>query len=208
MNQPIKDLQSRSITTEVATRNRVQWGPIVAGVLSALGTLLILAVLGVAIGASALEPRDSGESIGTAAAIYGAISAIVAFFIGGFVAAKTAAVTGGGAGGINGLMVGFTIFAIVLYLTGAGIGNIVGTLGSNISDLTSIAQDQGVTTQDAEQAADAAQEQAEQVDPNAAFQAVEDSAWWTLLGLVIPLAAAAAGGVVGNNSRRDLIENT
>src|SRR5918997_1682768 len=64
-------------------RNRVQWGPIIAGVLTAIATLLILTVLGLAIGASALEPREVGESLGVGAAIWGALSAIIAFFLGG-----------------------------------------------------------------------------------------------------------------------------
>jgi hypothetical protein len=42
-------------------KNRVQFGPIIAGVLTAIATLLILTVLGLAIGASALE-RQSGVS--------------------------------------------------------------------------------------------------------------------------------------------------
>lgn len=46
----------------VELKNRVQFGPIIAGVLTAIATMLILTVLGLAIGASALEPRDVGQS--------------------------------------------------------------------------------------------------------------------------------------------------
>ena len=58
-------------TDAVEVKNRVQFGPIIAGVLTAIATLLILTVLGLAIGASALEPRDAGETLGGAAAIWG-----------------------------------------------------------------------------------------------------------------------------------------
>jgi hypothetical protein len=179
-------------------RNRVQWGPIIAGVLTSIATLLILSVLGLAIGASAFEPRDAGESIGTGAAIWGALSAIVAFFLGGWVAAKTAAVGGPGSGMINGLMVGATILALLLWLVGSGIASIVGAIGSNIVDIANLAQDQGQT----------AQQQAQTADPQQAFENVRDSAWGTLAGLLLPLIAAAVGGYLGHNKRRELIEGT
>jgi hypothetical protein len=182
-------------------RNRVQWGPIIAGVLTSIATLLILSVLGLAIGASVFEPRDAGESIGTGAAIWGALSAIVAFFLGGWVAAKTAAVGGPGSGMINGLMVGATILALLLWLVGSGIASIVGAIGSNIVDIANLAQDQGQTAQQAQQ-------QAQTADPQQAFENVRDSAWGTLAGLLLPLIAAAVGGYLGHNTRRELIEGT
>lgn len=194
----------------VQVKNRVQFGPIIAGVLTAITTLLILSVLGLAIGASALEPRDAGESMGTAAAIWGIVSAIIAFFLGGWVAAKTAAVAGAGSGLINGLMVGAAIIALVLWLTGSGVSAIIGTLGSNIGDIVNVVQDEGTTAQDAQQQADDAQaqvqEQVEQIDPNQAFNTVKDAAWGTLAGLVAPLVAAGAGGLVGKNERDEVIQ--
>jgi len=179
-------------------------------VLTSITTLLILSVLGLAIGASALEPRDAGESMGTAAAIWGVASAIIAFFLGGWVAAKTAAVAGAGSGLTNGLMVGAAIIALVLWLTGSGVSAIIGTLGSNIGDIVNVVQQEGTTTQEAQQQADdaqaQAQEQVEQIDPNQAFNTVKDAAWGTLAGLVAPLVAAGAGGLVGKNERDEVIQ--
>jgi hypothetical protein len=194
----------------VEVKNRVQFGPIVAGVLTAIATLLILTVLGLAIGASALEPRDMGESIGTGAAIWGVVSALVAFFLGGWVAAKTAAVAGAGSGLINGLMVGAAILVLVLWLTGSGVSGILGTLGSNIGDITSLVQEEtgsaDAAQQEAEQAQEDIQQQVASVDPASAFETVRDAAWGTLAGLVLPLIAAGGGGLVGHNERRDVIQ--
>lgn len=191
----------------VEVKNRVQFGPIIAGVLTAIGTLLILTVLGLAIGTSALEPRDVGEGLGVGAAIWGIVSALIAFFLGGWVAAKTAAVAGAGSGMINGLMVGFAILAIVLWLTGSGVSAVVGTLGSNIGELTSIAQSEGTTTEEAQAEAEAqVDETLEDVDPASAFDTARDAAWGTLAGIVVPLGAAALGGVVGHNKREDVIQ--
>ena len=194
----------------VEVKNRVQFGPIIAGVLTAIATLLILTVLGLAIGSSALEPRDVGEGLGTAAAIWGIASALIAFFLGGWVAAKTAAVAGAGSGLINGLMVGAAIIALVLWLTGSGVSGILGTLGSNIGDITSLVQEEAGSTdqaaQEAEQVQADAEEQIDQVDPNQAFDTVKNGAWGTLAGLVLPLVAAGAGGLLGHNERRDVIQ--
>ena len=199
-------------------KNRVQWGPIIAGLVSTIASMLVLTVLGLAVGASAFEPRTSGETIGTAAAIWGAASAIISFLIGGWVAAKTAAVGGPGSGMINGLMVGATALALILYLTGAGLGNLFGTVGSNIGDIANVAQDQaqaqGVTTQDAQNQAQQAQSQIQDTQSTVAdtvrnsYDEVRDSAWGTLAGLVLALGASAVGGLLGHNKRRDLIEGT
>lgn len=187
----------------VEVKNRVQFGPIIAGVLTAIATLLILTVLGLAIGASALEPREVGEGVGAAAAIWGIISALIAFFLGGWVAAKTAAVAGAGSGLINGLMVGAAIITLVLWLTGSGVSGILGTLGSNIGDITSLVQEETGGTDQAQEEAEAA---VADIEPASAFDTVRDAAWGTLAGLVLPLVAAGAGGLLGHNERRDVIQ--
>ena len=209
VTQPVERVTTPAYTTHavpdvdtVAAKNRVQWGPIIAGVLTALATLVILSILGVAVGSSALEPRDVGQTVGTGAAIWGAVSAVIALFLGGFIAARTAAVGGVGSGMINGLMVGCAILALIIFLAGSGVSAVVGALGSNFGDIVNAVQN---NTSDVTSAVDQAQEQADQVDPKTAFDAVKDSAWWTLLGVVLALAAGAVGGMVGHNSRRDLV---
>ena len=185
----------------VEVKNRVQFGPILAGIITTIASMLILTVLGVAIGSSALEPRDSGETIGTAAAIWGIVSALVSFLLGGWVAAKTAAVAGTGSGLINGLMVGAGVLVLVLWLAGSGVSGLIGSLGTGIEDIINLAEEQGVSVDQAQ-----AEQAAQQVDPNQAFDTVQEGSWWTLLGLVLPLAAAGAGGVLGHNERRDVIQ--
>lgn len=193
----------RSHEDSVEVKNRVQLGPVVAGILTAIATMLVLTVLGLAIGASALEPREVGEGVGTAATIWGIASAIISFFLGGWVAAKTAAVAGVGSGIINGFVVGAGILALVLWLVGSGLGAAIGLIGNNVGDIANVVQDAGVTTNEAQQQTqDAA---AEAQAPNS-FEAVRDSAWGTLIGLLLPLVAGAVGGAVGHNKRSDVIQ--
>ena len=61
-----------------------------------------------------------------------------------------------------------------------------------------VAQDEGVSTQIAEQQAQDAQAQAEaqleQVDPASAFETVKDAAWNTLAGADLPARRLHGGG--------------
>jgi hypothetical protein len=179
----------------MAVRDRVQWGPIAAGAFSALSTLLFLTVLGLAVGASALEPGSDVSDWGTEAGIWGAASAIAAFLVGGWVAARTAAVDGSFAGVMNGLMAGAVTLVALVVLTSTGLTNLTGFLGGNLNDL-------------ANYAADVVQGDQTAAEAEAAFDNIRDSAWGTLAALALCFGAAALGGYAGHHKRRDLIAGT
>lgn len=197
-------------------KNRVQWGPIIAGLISAITIFLLLTVLGIGIGASVLDPNNAGDNAGTFSAIWGAISAILAFFVGGWIAAKTAAVGGEFGGLMNGVMVGAAGLVLIIYLTSTGLGNLFGTLSSNVGDIinatATVAQEEGVSPEEAQdEAADVAaqaQEAVEDIDPNVAFEAVRNGAIGTFLGMLLPLVAAGLGGYLGHNTRYDVTVGT
>jgi hypothetical protein len=179
----------------LTARDRVQWGPILAGAVSGLITLLVLTVLGLAIGASAFEPGTDISDWDTWAGIWGGLSALIAFLVGGWVAARTAAVGGSFAGLMNGLMAGATILLALIVLTTTGLTNLLGFLGGNLA-------------QTADYAVNIAQGETATTDAEAAFDNVRDAAWGTLVTLVGALAAAALGGLLGRYERRELIEGT
>ena len=190
-------------------KNRVQWGPILAGVLTALGTLLILSILGLAIGTSVLEPDTDASDWGTAAGIWGAISAIVAFFLGGWVAAKTAAVDGPFAGLMNGLIAGLATLILLIWLTTTGVTNFLGFLGNNAANIAELAPGtvQEAAPADAQEAQTTVDDAATQVQDTAraAYDDVRNGAWGTLIAILLALGAAALGGRLGANERRELI---
>jgi hypothetical protein len=74
--------------------------------------------------------------------------------------------------------------------------------GTGIEDIVSLAEEQGVSVNQAQAEA----EQAAQVDPNEAFGTVPEGSWWALPGLVLPLAAASAGAAPGHDERGDVIQ--
>lgn len=165
---------------------------------------IYLSVLGLAVGSTAFSPRSANQHVTTGAAIWGVISALIAFFLGGWVAAKSAAVGGAGSGILNGLVVGCAILVLVLWLTGTGIGALLGTVSGNIGDIAKLA-----TGSNAQQSvAQRAQQATKAVTPQEAFKTAKDAAWGTLLGLVLPLIAAALGGWVGHNRFSEVTTET
>jgi len=171
----------------------VQWGPIVAGSFAALGSLLLLTVLGLAIGTSAIEPGSDITDWGTGAGLWGGASIIVALFIGGWVATKTAAVDGSFAALMNGLICGLATVFGILIAVGFGIDNALGFFGANLSNLANFTQQATVNGR---------------VTAGGSFNDLENGAWGTLLALVLAFGAAALGGLLARHNREDLVDGT
>jgi hypothetical protein len=189
--------------------DRVRWGAIVAGLLTAMTALLVLNLLGLAVGlttvnaaqatAQGTPPADLGRNAG----IWAAISGILAFLLGGYVAGRTGAVFDRGWGALNGALVFMLGVPITLWLASQGIGAILGSVGGLANSLAANPQ---IAQQGAAQAAGQAQQaaqqaqQAAQQNPTAVGDAaarVRDGAWLSLLGVLLGLAASAVGGAVG-----------
>jgi len=162
-------------------RDLVRWSPVVAGVVTTIATLIVLSALGVAVGASAVDPNENAAGVSTEAAIWGIASAVLAFFLGGFVAAKAAAVGGTPAGTFNGLMVGVTAIALTVILVGFGVGNLLGAAATNLGQVAGLNLRGDATTN--------------------AFANAEASAWATFIGLVAALVLSALGGLAGHRDR-------
>src|SRR5215211_834700 len=177
--------------TVLPVRNRVQWGPVLAGTAATLTSMLVLSALGLAIGVSAFEPGTDLSDWGTSAGTYGIVAALVSFFFGGWIAAKTAAVGGEFAGLVNGFVSGAASLIVVVWLSTTGLANLVGYLGSRLGNIADfVCGDTGAGA----------------TDTGVSFNDVEKGAWITFFVLVATLAAAALGGWLGHNDRADLEE--
>jgi ABC-type multidrug transport system fused ATPase/permease subunit len=113
--------------------DRVRWSSVLAGLFTTLATLIVLAVLGIAIGLSTFDAQNL-DNFGIGAGIYGAVSAIIAFLFGGFISARTAAVAGSGNGILNGAMVWLVTIPLIVNLLGSGIGTLLGTATDLVGD--------------------------------------------------------------------------
>lgn len=209
------------VTRDVDVVNRkpidlVRWGPIIAGLFAALSTLAVLTVLGLAVGLSSFTPGEDLSGFGIGAGIWAAVSALLAFAVGGFLAARTAAVSGHNNGILHGAMVWLVAIPLLLNLIGGGLGAIAQTLGGAVGTATDAAGSavgaitdpaavqataQAAGTQVAGGAAATVQAVVTAVTSPQAIQAATDAArnaaWSTLLALGLSAGAAILGGYLG-----------
>ena len=106
---------------------RVSWGGVFAGVLVAIGLLLLLTALGVAVGISAADPGSTEmSSLGTGAGIWAGVSLLLALFIGGMVATRVGAIFDRTTGFFEGVLVWVVSLLLMGYLAASGVGSIAG----------------------------------------------------------------------------------
>jgi hypothetical protein len=115
---------------------RVAWGGVWTGLLVAIGVMLLLSVLGLAIGVSAADigPGEDGNAkgLGIGAAIWSSASLLIALFVGGMMATRTGAIDEG-TGMIEGALIWVLSTLALIYMAASGIGmlgsGVFGTLG-------------------------------------------------------------------------------
>jgi hypothetical protein len=116
---------------------RVSWGGIWAGVLAALGTLLLLSTLGLAVGIAAgnagaptvdnTTGNVNAGAVGTAAVIWSTISLLISMFVGGLASTRTARIWDRGTGMFHGALVWVLTLGAVLYFGVRGLELMSGT---------------------------------------------------------------------------------
>jgi hypothetical protein len=162
---------------------RVSWGGIFGGVLVALGVLLLLAALGVAVGITAAQPGETdAATLGTGAGIWAALSLLAALFIGGMVSTRIGAIFDRATGVFEGVLVWVVSVLLVAYLGASG----VGMLASGAAELV------GGAGQAIGEVVGAIEQKAGQVQPEATR-----AAWITFGALLISLLAAVFGAMAG-----------
>jgi hypothetical protein len=210
--RPLRDTADLPRTLNIG-HDRVRWGAIIAGLLTALTTLLVLNLLGLAVGlttvnaAQAVAQGGAPSDLGRNAGIWAAISGLLAFLLGGYVAGRTAAVFDRGWGALNGALVFMLGVPITLWLASQGIGSILGSVGSLANSLSANPQIAQQAQQSAGQAQQAAQQAQQAAQQNAtaigdAAARVRDGAWISLIGVLVGLGASALGGAWG--TRREV----
>jgi hypothetical protein len=185
-------------------QDRVRWGPIWAGFFTAITTLILLSLLGIVAGLVTLDARSVAAQnnvppgTATAAAIWGGLATMLAFFLGGFAAARTAAVFDRRWGAWNGAVVFLMGMPVILLLAGFGLGGLVGTLGSFVTAQVSAIQGavQGVPPGQVPNLAPA--------DVANTAAAIRNAALSALIGSLLALGAAALGGVIATRRILDV----
>jgi len=202
-------------TAVVTPTDRIRWGPILAGVFAALTVAAVLSTLGAAIGMSAYDRNDSARSFAMGAGVWGAITMLIAFAVGGWLTARSAAVRGRHNGLLNGAMVAGVGIPLLMFLMGSATALMSHAELSNGRDtqaeqrmtrggpaagfdgaVQAGASMSGNDATGANSSGEAGtQDRAAQVEQ--ASRTGSRAAWSTLLALLLAIGASAAGGYLG-----------
>jgi len=140
--------------------NKISWGAVLAGVVVALVTQLVLNMLGIGIGAATLDPGGGGgenpsaQSFSIGAGIWFALSGIIASLAGGYAAGRLAGKPKESTAGWHGLTAWALTTLVIFYLLTSTVGGILGGAYRTLSSaLGNVAQTVGATAQTAAQVA-------------------------------------------------------
>ena len=170
-----------------ARRDSIRWGPIWAGLITALTTFLLLQLLAIGLGLVDIGPGSDGGG-GWVPGLIG----LIAFFTGGAVAGMTSAIRGPGSGLLNGFMVWALGTVLILLLSALGLGQLFGALGNVAGQVGPGALGS---------AAQSAQGAAPNVSPQEAEQALQTGAIGAFFGLLLSALASMLGGLLGGRSK-------
>ena len=172
-------------------RDMVRWGPIWAGLLTALGIQIVLSAIGFAIAVTAYDPASPvyAQRVAGLLGIWSAVSTLVALFVGGYIAGRMGAVLGLSNGLIQGTVVWALVLLLSLLLSGIGLA---GFLGGVLNLNQYIA---GVSPNVSPEVA------------RATADATATGAWWFVVGAILAWAAAAGGAVLGTSRHEEAIED-
>ena len=199
----------------IPVRSRISWAAVVAGSLLALATFFLLNLLGSAIGLS-INDNVTGRSLAIGAVVWAVLATSAALFLGGFIASQLTTGENKVEGILYGLLTWGLVFGMLMFLAAqasrAGLTAMVGmantansTAAANGTTWEELARNSGVPQNEIDRmrstvpnatarANDAANnpETRQQIADNAT-----KAAWYSFLGTLISMIAAALGGYIG-----------
>ena len=110
--------------------SKISWGAVLAGVVLALATQILLNMLGIGIGAATLDPamgdNPSAISFSVGAGLWFALSTLLAALAGGYAAGRLAGVPRESTAGWHGLTAWALTTLVIFYLLGSTVGGVLG----------------------------------------------------------------------------------
>lgn len=123
-------------------RKGISWRAIFAGTITVLASMVILNLIGLAIGLGTIEPTEESNplsGLGTGALIWWILSSLISLFAGGFVAARVGVSFMAKSGVIQGIMTWALYTLISAWLLTSAIGSIISGVGSLVGGVLSTA---------------------------------------------------------------------
>lgn len=215
-----------SATDTPALLGRVSWGGIFSGTVIALGLLVLLGMLGAAIGFRAVDPQQSAafEGVGIGAGIWWIVTSIIALAVGGYVAGHLSGIPEKRSATAHGASVWGLVTLVMLWLAASTVGTAVNTATSAVAGIgqaaasaantaaSSVLSPGGVSEDQAanrvQQAVGEVRTQVEQVDEQqlrqeaaqtaeTALDALSTANWYAFFASLLSLAAAVIAAGAG-----------
>lgn len=187
-----------TVTNQIVEyHDRVRWGPIFAGIVTALATQLVLSAIGAAIGANSIAgsgaPRSNAGDVGTAVGIWSIISLFISLLIGGWMASRSSGPLNRNTALLNGAILWATTLALSSWLLANGVSGAFGILASNAGEIVNQAQQGGANLPN--NTPNISAQQARDIASNAA-----KVGWSFTIGSLLGLAAALIGASIGTRT--------
>ena len=195
----------------IPVRSRISWAAVVAGSLLALATFFLLNLLGSAIGLS-VNDNVSGRSLAIGAVVWAVLVTAGALFLGGFIASQLTTGENKVEGILYGLLVWAVVFGLLMFMAArtasAGLSAMVGmansantTAAANGATWEELARNSGVPQNEIDRVRATVPDATARANDPVNRQAIEENAtraaWYSFLGTLVSMIAAALGGYVG-----------
>lgn len=190
-----------NVTNQIVEyHDRVRWGPIIAGLVTALATQLVLSAIGAAIGLSSIAgsgaPRSNAGDVGTAVGIWSIISLFISLFVGGWVTTRASGPMNRSTALLNGAILWAATLALSSWLLASGVTGAFGIAASNAGEVLNQAQQSGANLPN--QAPNVTAQGTRDIAGNAA-KVGWSFAFGSLLGLVASMIGASIGARTPRN---------
>ena len=127
-----------------ALHDQVRWGPIVAGLMIALSTQLVLSAFGAAIGLTSIgdsgAPRTEAPGVGTNIGIWAIISLLLSLFAGGWITGRTSGRMSRNTALLNGAILWASTLALSAWLLSSGVSGAFGVAAANAGNIVNQVQ--------------------------------------------------------------------
>jgi len=186
----------------IPVRSRISWAAVLGGSILALAIWTLLVLLGSAIGLS-IHDNVGGRSLAVGAVIWAILVTAGSLFLGGFVASQLTT----GENKLEGILYGVLVWAVMsgvlIYLAAQGFRVGFSGMVAMTNTGNNPAAANGMSWQEMARRSGVPQAEIDRMsattnDPNRIDDTATRAAWYSFLGTLVGMAAAAVGGYVGS----------
>ena len=144
-DRPVDHIADRTESSVMTNyHDQVRWGPIIAGLVIAVSTQLVLSAFGAAIGLTSIgdsgAPRSEAPGVGTNIGIWAIISLLLSLFLGGWVTGRSSGRMSRSTALLNGAILWASTLALSAWLLSSGVSGAFGVAAANAGNIANQVQ--------------------------------------------------------------------